>query len=92
MALALPVAFSDPIVGGAGWETNTDFKLPISRTNQTDNDEKFPKLPKFAFLSKEELSQNSGYYGSVPNTSKAKIPKTKVCYAHTRTFLIHLFL
>ena len=78
MALALPVAFSDPIVGGAGWETNTDFKLPLSRTNHSDDDEKFPKLPKFAFLSKEELSEDSGYYGSLPTNGKGNTPKSKV--------------
>ena len=71
MALALPVAFSDPVIGGSGWETNTDLRAPLSRPNEL-GDEKIPRLPKFAFLSKEEMSHDSGY-DSIPNTGNRKI-------------------
>ena len=79
MALALPVAFSDPVIGGAGWDSNTDFRVPLSRANEPSEDEKVPRLPKFAFLSKDELSQDSGYYESIPNTGNRTTEKTKVC-------------
>ena len=78
--MALAFAFSEPLLGGAGFDANTDFKRPILHLNESSpsNTSRKQLLPKFAFLSAEDLSGDSGYYGSTVNDSRTGSPDTKV--------------
>ncbi len=83
--MALALAFGDPLCGGAGFEVNTDFKLPLLSVSKPRPKQIVREDSEDSFIAKflsapQGTIVDSGYGDSLTNISGHSTPKkeTKV--------------